>query len=119
MTTNNLTDAMRERAHSIACRFHELYEQLAPMFDYETRKESAVAWNDVPENNRNLMVEVVYLLLKELNTPSVEMEAEISKLLTAAKHALRSYQFGNSAPDLAESTADAIEKYLAEQEQTK
>jgi hypothetical protein len=36
--------------------FHETYERLAPEHGYETRKESAVAWEDVPEQNRNLMV---------------------------------------------------------------
>jgi hypothetical protein len=30
-------------------------------------------------------------------------------LLVAAYHALRSYQFGNSSPDLAQSIADKIE----------
>lgn len=34
--------------------------------------------------------------------------------LIAAMHALRSYQHGNSSPDLAEEIADAIEKYLKE-----
>lgn len=38
--------------------FHEAYERLAPSFGYETRKESAVPWEDVPENNRALMTAV-------------------------------------------------------------
>ncbi|WP_202966745.1 hypothetical protein [Cupriavidus sp. IDO] len=33
----------------------------------------------------------------------------VRKLLTAASHALRSYQYGNAAPDLAESIADRID----------
>lgn len=38
--------------------------------------------------------------------------SEDGKLLRAAFHALRSYQFGNGSPDLAKSTADAIEERL-------
>src|SRR5579885_673389 len=42
----------------IARLFHETYERLAPQFGYETRKESAVAWSDVPAANRKLMIAV-------------------------------------------------------------
>lgn len=45
-------------AEEIARRFHESYERLAPSFGYETRKESAVPWEDVPEPNRRLMIAV-------------------------------------------------------------
>lgn len=45
-------------AEKVACRFHETYERLAPQYGYETRPESAVAWEQVPENNRRLMVAV-------------------------------------------------------------
>lgn len=53
----------------LARRFHELYETMAPEFGYETRKESAVAWEDVPEKNRNLMVAVAAKVLDELQHP--------------------------------------------------
>jgi len=43
---------------SIARAFHEAYERLAPSFGYETRKASAVAWEQVPDNNRALMTAV-------------------------------------------------------------
>lgn len=43
----------------LARRFHETYERLAPSFGYETRPESAVAWEDVPEANRRLMIATV------------------------------------------------------------
>lgn len=46
-------------ADAIAQRFHEAYERLAPEFGYETRAESAVPWEDVPEANRLLMRAVV------------------------------------------------------------
>ena len=45
----------RELIRRLARRFHESYERLAPSFGYETRKESAVPWEQVPEQNRELM----------------------------------------------------------------
>lgn len=35
-----------------------------------------------------------------------------TELLIAANHALRSYQYGNASPDLAEEVADKIDEYL-------
>lgn len=43
--------------------FHEHYERLAPSYQYETRKESAVPWEQVPANNRELMIDVASSLL--------------------------------------------------------
>lgn len=43
----------------VAMRFHQVYERLAPEHGYETREESRVAWPDVPEQNRKLMIAVV------------------------------------------------------------
>lgn len=40
----------------LARLFHETYERLAPEFSYETRPDSAVPWEAVPERNRALMV---------------------------------------------------------------
>lgn len=48
---------------------------------------------------------------KEANAYCGEIAA-LKKLLIAASHALRSYQFCNSSPDLAQSTADEIDKRL-------
>ena len=45
-------------AEQLAKDFHETYERLAPKFGYETRKDSAKPWNEVPENNRKLMTAV-------------------------------------------------------------
>lgn len=42
----------------MASRFHEAYERLAPEFGYKTRDESAVSWEDVPEDNKQLMIAV-------------------------------------------------------------
>jgi len=50
-------------AEGLAKLFHETYERLAPQFNYKTRVESAVPWEDVPENNRKLMIAVCEELL--------------------------------------------------------
>jgi hypothetical protein len=47
-----------DTAEAIARAFHERYEAYASEHGYETRPESACAWEDVPENNRALMVHV-------------------------------------------------------------
>lgn len=49
----------------IAQAFHQAYEELAPKFNYETREESAVAWDDVPQGNRDLMIATVTRLLED------------------------------------------------------
>lgn len=43
-------------AEFLARLFHEAYERLAPEFGYRTREASAVPWEDVPENNKRLMI---------------------------------------------------------------
>lgn len=52
----------------VASSFHGHYERLAPEFGYATRPESAVAWADVPEANRNLMVATARHVLTEMLT---------------------------------------------------
>lgn len=56
---------MNDIADTIARAFHEAYETLAPNFGYETRKASAVPWEDVPSNNKELMKAVVAQLIKD------------------------------------------------------
>jgi hypothetical protein len=46
-------------AETIAQRFHEAYERLAPMFGYRTREASAKPWEDVPADNQLLMIATV------------------------------------------------------------
>jgi hypothetical protein len=50
-------------AEMIAGVFHATYETLAPQHGYETREASAVAWEDVPEKNRALMIATVQNML--------------------------------------------------------
>jgi hypothetical protein len=58
-----MSDTMRADAERIAAAFHETYERLAPEHGYVTREASAVRWEDVPEQNRRLMVATVFDLL--------------------------------------------------------
>lgn len=51
-------------AEEIARAFHESYERLAPEFNYKTRERSAIPWDDVPENNKDLMIAVALDLLE-------------------------------------------------------
>ena len=57
-------------AEMLAQLFHETYERLAPEFGYETRKESAKPWAEVPEQNRKLMIAVCEEILERLDSGS-------------------------------------------------
>jgi hypothetical protein len=50
---------------ALARRFHEVYEDLAPTFGYETRTETRVAWDDLPTENRQLMTAVAAVIQAE------------------------------------------------------
>ena len=50
-------------AEMIAGVFHATYETLAPQHGYQTREASAVDWDDVPANNRALMIATVQNML--------------------------------------------------------
>jgi len=54
------------KAEKLAKRFHEFYEELAPKYNYQTRKQSAVPWSKVPINNKRLMIAVCEKILKEV-----------------------------------------------------
>jgi len=55
---------------ALAQLFHETYERLAPSYQYETRRASAVPWVEVPEPNRSLMVAVAAEVLATLTSPT-------------------------------------------------
>lgn len=60
---NTMTPEELARLHALmaehyAKKFHETYERLAPGFGYETREASRVPWEQVPENNKRLMIAV-------------------------------------------------------------
>ena len=88
--------------------------------------------SDVPEmDDRFTLYDAtgVAILIAEDNVPDEEAEATLAYVakaanahplliarLEAASHALRSYQFGNTATDLAKDVADACDVVLAQME---
>lgn len=70
-----------EKNEEVAKLFHETYERLAPSFGYETRKASAVPWENVPDNNKKLMIAVVGEVLKFLASPTEDVEKYVRKEL--------------------------------------
>lgn len=59
LVDDEITDEASNAAAGITREFHETYERLAPSHGYETRRASAVPWDEVPEQNRALMLAVV------------------------------------------------------------
>lgn len=55
-------------AEELAKKFHETYERLALQLGYETRKESAVAWEQVPDKTRTLMIATCSEVLAALSS---------------------------------------------------
>jgi hypothetical protein len=58
----------------IASRFHEAYERLAPTYGYKTREASAVPWEQVPEQNKSLMIAVIGEILEPVWIGGVDYE---------------------------------------------
>ena len=54
---------MADEALKMAQKFHKVYERLAPIYGYKTRKASQKKWSEVPESNKNLMIAVCRELL--------------------------------------------------------
>lgn len=66
---------------------------------------------------RKFSGEELFLELRRLNADVIPAQHVLEKVrpaLTGASHALKSYQFGNSARDLAKSTAESIDLLLAD-----
>ena len=72
-------------AEKLAKRFHETYESLAPQMGYETRKASAVPWEQVPEKNRALMIATCNAILEDgIERERVAaLEAQVAELRAA------------------------------------
>jgi len=68
-------------AEAVARLFHETYERLAPAFDYHTRQETAVPWEQVPERNKRLMIAVTAEVLAML-FPQQDARAEVDTAKT-------------------------------------
>jgi len=73
------------RGEEVARAFHEAYERLAPSFGYETRPESAVPWEQVPENNRRLMIAVASEVTAAIRARLAEVERERDEAVQRAR----------------------------------
>lgn len=81
----------------IARRFHATYERLAPSYGYETRRESAVPWESVPERNRRLMSATCDEVVGELVRERDAARAEVERLRAALRRASRAVRFARIA----------------------
>lgn len=63
MPSSYTVDALQHDGECLARMFHLHYEALAPLYNYETKKESRVEWENVPEPNKTLMIVVAKQLL--------------------------------------------------------
>lgn len=63
---DRLREALSMSPTKLAQMFHETYERLAPQWDYKTREDSAVPWEQVPLINRRLMVALASEVLATL-----------------------------------------------------
>ena len=74
-----------EIAETLARDFHDTYERLAPQHGYETRRESRTTWEQVPENNRSLMVAVcAEIHARHIAAQAAEHEKALAELRLAA-----------------------------------
>lgn len=62
-------------AEAVARAFHEAYERLAPSFGYETRKESAKPWADVPDKNKRLMIAVAEDVMRDVECELADLKS--------------------------------------------
>lgn len=55
-------------ATELARYFHDTHERLAPRFRCEPMEQDPVPWEEVPENNRKLMIATCERVIKWLRT---------------------------------------------------
>lgn len=99
----------------VAREFHRAYERLAPQFGYETRAESRVAWEELPEAHRKLMTATVAQVLVHLASyePPCMDDLQIESGVSAFDgHPFITVRFGNArgqlSPDEARVHAQAV-----------
>ena len=54
---------MKVTPEELAKYFHDEYERMAPAFNYETRRETAVPWENLLDSNKTLMTAVATSVL--------------------------------------------------------
>lgn len=103
-------------AEQLARLFHETYEELAPDFNYETRKASAKPWEDVPENNKKLMIAVAERILSVKKKQTAEDCIEDCAVVDDNKYLREALALANSmilsGEQHSEESKDIIEQAL-------
>lgn len=92
----------------VARAFHETYQRLAPKYAYETREESACSWEDVPANDKKLMIATVSDLLERGVIDVGEEEVRMVALTHGQVHRLLNGRLTESA-QVIEEIVDAFE----------
>lgn len=103
----------------VARRFHDIYEQLAPSFGWKTQEQSAVAWSELPDENRKLMIATVGVIMQELSQEKLDAQQlefdrnhwqrKIGVLLRlTTDHAKTSSPSGQLCSDLHEAAVRAV-----------
>jgi len=59
---------MIDDEEDLARAFHTIYERLAPLYGYETRKETAVSWDELQNPNKELMLATCREIILERKT---------------------------------------------------
>lgn len=54
-------------SEKMAKRAHELYEKFAQQNNWNTQKSTQVKWEDLPQENKNTMIETFNALIDEWN----------------------------------------------------
>jgi hypothetical protein len=62
---NDTTNVYEAQVESIARAFHDSYEKQADEHGWKPQDKTRVAWEDLPEQNRSLMIAVVRELLRD------------------------------------------------------
>jgi len=66
----------RYAPEEVARFLHSEYERLAPAFDYETRRESAVPWEQLLDSNRKLMLAATTSVMLKFFPDRIKIERE-------------------------------------------
>ena len=73
-------------AAALARQFHKIYERLAPDFGYKTREASAKPWDEVPEQNKQLMIAVCTEILHRHFGEQRAVERRAHKVMTRKEY---------------------------------
>lgn len=97
-------------SEELAQAFHSAYERLAPSFGYETRKASAVPWEQIPEQNRKLMIAVAGEIQRQFDGRCAPL-VEAAKFLLQLKYGPRDDAYYRAKDGAWQALNDAVRDY--------